>query len=341
MSLLNTTIEIVKPETKKLDEEDTVLEEDDYSSEDGSEGDIVDVVELKFRPGMSRGMSTSALLGRKAPSSSSPSRSDLLSRGNSVVNLLSKPTPPSRRISRASSERRLPVPQINDSNMTYLRRKQREENAELWELLRQSKARVEQQQQNNISVKEEENNGSKTSKIEETFEQENRELFDLLQQSKKRLDAAVSKAEQEKAANEKLKANPYMDLHILPEINEDEAITDDDLTTKELLTAMAVAEEAARSGKDTFETPAKEVLRGRDYTSFAFLMEEKEVLDDQQSKEALLIQEERNNCRAIYKVLTKRWDEFEKRATLTMFSLVRQTSKRLFSGFSAQNIEVE
>mmetsp|Transcript_8073 Transcript_8073/g.12631 ORF Transcript_8073/g.12631 Transcript_8073/m.12631 type:complete len:336 (-) Transcript_8073:25-1032(-) len=332
----NTTIEITKSETKMIDEEDTVIEEDDYSSEDGSEDDGLDIVQVNFRASMSRGMSTSALFGRKAsPSSLSPSRRDLLSTGNSVANM-SKPTP-SRGISRAASERRLPVPEINDSNMTHLRRKQREENAELWELLRQSKARVEQQ--NNILEKEAKTD-SKTSKIEETFEQENRELFDLLQQSKKRLDDAVSKAEQEKAANDKLKANPYMDLHILPEINEDEAITDADLTTKELLTAMAVAEEAALSGKDTFETPAKEVLRGRDYSSFSFLMEEE--IDDQQSKETLLIQEERNNCRAIYNVLTKRWDEFEKRATLRMFSLVRQTSKRLFYGFSAQKeIEVE
>lgn len=340
----NTEIQIVKPLETRLDEQDTVLEEDDYSYEDGSEDDDVEVGELKCRPLMSRGMSTSALFSRpKLPSLlSSVSRRDLLSRADSVSNdITSSKPPPARGIFRAASASRLPTSEINESTMTYLRRKQQEENAELWELLRQSKARIEDQQSKSME-NEEKHSKVNENEIEQTFEQENRELFDLLQQSKKRLDDAVSKAEKEKVANDKVKANPYMDLQILPEIGEDEVISGADLTTKELLTAMAVAEEAARSGKDIFETPAREVLQSRDYTSFAFLKEENEALDEEQSTETLLIQEERNNCRAIYNVLKKRWEEFEKTATLRIFSLVRQTSRRLFYGVSAPaGIEVE
>jgi len=254
---------------------------------------------------------------------------------------------------RAASTSILPPPENNDSNMTLLRRKQREENAALWELLRQSKARLEKKKQQEDNNSEDDDNSSddeeevdddddteKDGIVEENFEHEYRELFNLLQQSKKRLDDAVRK-EEEKAANDKGKAtNPYMDLHILPEINEDEEIKDADLTTKELLTAMAVAEEAARSGKDSFETPTKEILRSRDYNSFEFLMEEeeekKEVLSDDvhQTEESLLIREEKNNCRAIFNVLSKQWVEFEKKATFSIFSFVRGTSEIFFKGFN-------
>mmetsp|Transcript_32559 Transcript_32559/g.49082 ORF Transcript_32559/g.49082 Transcript_32559/m.49082 type:complete len:329 (-) Transcript_32559:188-1174(-) len=320
---------IPKSETTKLDEEETtVLEEDDYSSGSSEvESNDVDVIKVECRRHMSRGMSTSALFG-KQPLKSTESKEPTVKRG----------------ISRAASASHLfsTKARNNDgSPMSHLRRLQREENAELWELLRQSKARIEQQNNASLSLKKED--ATKREEIEQSFEQENLELFDLLQQSKRRLVDAVSKAE-EKAAKDKELANPYMDLRILPEIGEDEEISETDLTTKELLTAMAVAEEAARFGKDSFETPTKDVLRSRDYSSFAFLKEDKEneSLDDDQPDELLLIQEERNNCRAIYNLLSKRWDDFEKRATLRMFTLVRQTSKLLLNGFSARKkIEVE
>lgn len=321
-------IYIAKSETTKLDEEETtVLEEDDYSSGSSEvESNDVDVVQVECRRHLNRGMSTSGLFGKQP-----------------LKSIESKKPPVRRGISRAASASHLfsTKAQNNDGHMSHLRRLQREENAELWELLRQSKARIEQQNNASFCLKNE--NSTKREEIEHNFEQENRELFDLLQQSKRRLDDAVSKAE-EKAAKDKEKANPYMDLHILPEIGEDEEILETDLTTKELLTAMAVAEEAARSGKDNFETPTKDVLRSRDYSSFAFLKEdeENESLDDDQPEELFLIQEERNNCRAIYNLLSKRWGDFEKRATLRMFTLVRQTSKLLLNGFSAQKkIEVE
>jgi hypothetical protein len=109
------------------------------------------------------------------------------------------------------------------------------------------------------------------------FQKENRELWELLQKSKNRLEEAAKAKIKEaaKAATAEVPVpvarieNPYKDIE-----HADEAESEDALTQKELLLAMAVAEEAARSGKEVFETPSKAELRNRDINSFDFIKKE-------------------------------------------------------------------
>mmetsp|Transcript_17555 Transcript_17555/g.26599 ORF Transcript_17555/g.26599 Transcript_17555/m.26599 type:complete len:406 (-) Transcript_17555:10-1227(-) len=255
---------------------------------------------------------------------------------------------PSKGIDKAKSTAGLLPEAENDaSNMTALRRRQRDENAELWELLRHSQNRVaetkdlvdkvEKAEQTEsgedsdgeLDVKENtestpaardslevtdsdakenspkfqmEDEKKSEDEVERDFEEENRELFELLQQSKLRLEEAARKkeeeAEKEAAADERIdvKENPYMDLDNLPDAPEDKT-DDEDLTQKELLIAMAVAEEAARSGTGNFVTPPKEVLRSRDLASFEFLKEEEENActspSEAQTSEDITVEEEK------------------------------------------------
>lgn len=153
------------------------------------------------------------------------------------------------------------------------------------------------------------------------FQRENQELWELLHQSKRRLEeAAVQKVKQaEKAAEADSQAvskrdlNPYKAIESLPDQEDDQ----DALTQKELLIAMAVAEEAARSGRDAFETPSRDVLRTTDIESFDFLKEKQQkpkpvpktpivTKTDQQTEE--------NRFMALKNALSTRWNDFQERA---------------------------
>jgi len=93
------------------------------------------------------------------------------------------------------------------------------------------------------------------------MDKEDAELRALLDATKKRLALAAEKAKtpEEKAAVKKKMENPYADL----DVPEDQ---------KQLLIAMAIAEEAARSGQETFATAElKTEDLSRSIDSFAFL----------------------------------------------------------------------
>mmetsp|Transcript_5228 Transcript_5228/g.7682 ORF Transcript_5228/g.7682 Transcript_5228/m.7682 type:complete len:367 (-) Transcript_5228:386-1486(-) len=93
------------------------------------------------------------------------------------------------------------------------------------------------------------------------MDKEDAELRALLDMTKKRLALAAEKAKtpEEKAAVKKKMENPYADL----DVPEDQ---------KQLLIAMAIAEEAARSGQETFATAElKTEDLSRSIDSFAFL----------------------------------------------------------------------
>ena len=130
--------------------------------------------------------------------------------------------------------------------------------------------------------------------------QENAELWELLVQSKRRLEIATTKAEDTETTESsyamnsdsthevnKGKAKDYFNDYVLPEeadTKESNTKSDDEkydgededeaairLSAKELLVAMAVAEEAAISGKDSHQTtilPRTELKRELDTFSF-------------------------------------------------------------------------
>ena len=243
-------------------------------------------------------------------------------------------------------------------------RRERDENAELWALLRQSKSRIELTK-SMVEEVEKVDDGSEAKeratdrdealegeddasegedatsegeddakpaasasgyeddeKEEETkrdFEQENRELWALLQKSKSRLEetalAKMKEAEKAAAADDELPppraANPYKDIDAVP----DHAESDDVLTQKELLLAMAVAEEASRSGKEVFTTPLKEELRNRDIQSFDFLKEQQtpKVPETAIRNDAKEEERERSRFAHLSQTLGSRWTNFKKR----------------------------
>jgi hypothetical protein len=229
-------------------------------------------------------------------------------------------------------------------------RRHRDENAELWALLQQSKNRIQstkhviieesdadEEEDDDDDEKEEDSSGAHTNpdeiKPEKTkknavddsreeerkrkFETENQELWDLLQKSKNRLEEAArtkmknssKEALQDDAALPIIPAarieNPYKDIDSMP----DEANDANELTQKELLLAMAVAEEAARSGKEVFETPSREELRLRDIKSFDFLKDafvpETPIGDDAKEEER-----ERNRFALLTQALSNKWAAF-------------------------------
>lgn len=319
------------------DSSDDECEEKEESSVEGldvHEEGIDLIQETHQRLSMNGGSKTDNIYIRspsRSPASSTPNRSPSRSGRNSLG--------------------LLPQSENNENNMTSLRRRQRDENAELWKLLRHSQNRVAETKslvekvensEEFESASKESNldnsceDGSATSRnmnssfqmedekkceddVERNFEQENRELFELLQQSKHRLEEAARKkvedAEKEAAADELkgcAKINPYKDIKNLPDVPEDKCSAGD-LTQKELLIAMAVAEEAARSGRGEFVTPSKDVLRTRDLSSFDFLNEETNVSTPQTPAEIGLRQEQ-NQFRTLYKTLSTRWKEFKERA---------------------------
>jgi len=166
-------------------------------------------------------------------------------------------------------------------------------------------------------------------------------------------DAARKKAEEaeKEAATDKgrrLTKNPYKDLQNLPDTEEENS--DNNLTQKDLLMAMAVAEEAARSGSVYFVTPSKDVLRSRDASSFEFLMKEEDAIASRQIMESTKsdddsVLEEQNRFRVAYKNLVTKWSEFKDRAreidaqqqyraALRTAELVRQSSHMFFAGLS-------
>ena len=129
------------------------------------------------------------------------------------------------------------------------------------------------------------------------FQQENRELWDLLIESKRRLEEAEKarqEAEEEKRRPKEKKSqkeeNPYAKIDTIPDEPFSDKLDEAALTQKDLLLAMAVAEEAARSGRDSFLTPDREILRERDMDSFAFLKEDREK--EQQAKLAMTTNED-------------------------------------------------
>jgi hypothetical protein len=231
-------------------------------------------------------------------------------------------------------------------------RRERDENAELWALLRQSQSRVAETKDLVIDDdSDEEEDGEApsagddspkatvafghvepasavtTDEDEESkrnFKQENAELWELLAKSKSRLEeAALQKmkdAEKAAAADEaapptKREENPYKDLQSLPDEVPDES-DEAALTQKELLLAMAVAEEAARSGKEIFATPSKEELRTRDIDSFEFL-KKKEILpaipETPIGNNAKEEERERSRLAFLSQKLSQRWTSFRQR----------------------------
>lgn len=227
-----------------------------------------------------------------------------------------------------------------------LRRRQRDENAELWALLQQSKFRI--QSTRNLVIEESDIDESETGVTEDEtsvdgeakpepsdsvvktdeqrreeerqrkFQKENRELWELLQKSKNRLEEAAKAKIKEaaKAATADVPVpvarieNPYKDIDTVP----DEAESEDALTQKELLLAMAVAEEAARSGKEVFETPSKAELRNRDINSFDFIKKElAKVPETPIGNDAKEEERERNRLALLTQALSNRWTSFRTR----------------------------
>ena len=222
----------------------------------------------------------------------------------------------------------------------------RDENAELWDLLRQSKNRIqstrniiveesdidESERSAGVAVEDDESadegmspltRGVKTDQDlreeerQRKFQKENRELWELLQKSKNRLEEAA-KAKMKEASKAAAAAdmpppavtrieNPYKDIDTVP----DEAETEDALTQKELLMAMAVAEEAARSGKECFETPCREELRTRDIRSFDFLKKEfGQVPETPIGNDAKEEERERDRFTMLTQALSSQWTSF-------------------------------
>lgn len=228
-----------------------------------------------------------------------------------------------------------------------LRRRQRDENAELWALLQQSKFRI--QSTRNLVIQESDIDESETGAVEDEtsvddevakpetspgvvktdeqrreeerqrkFQKENRELWELLQKSKNRLEEAakakIKEAAKAAAADVVVPAarieNPYKDIDAVP----DEAESEDALTQKELLLAMAVAEEAARSGKEVFETPSKAELRNRDINSFDFIKKEMaKVPETPIGNDAKEEERERNRLALLTQALSNKWTSFRAR----------------------------
>ncbi|KAI2507196.1 hypothetical protein MHU86_7262 [Fragilaria crotonensis] len=225
-------------------------------------------------------------------------------------------------------------------------RRQRDENAELWDLLRQSKSRI--QSTRNIIVEDsdvdesERSTGAAAEEDESAddgvapltqvfksdqdlreeerkrkFQKENRELWELLQKSKNRLEEAakakMKEAAKAAAANDVTPQpvarieNPYKEIDAVP----DEAESEDALTQKELLLAMAVAEEAARSGKECFETPSKAELRTRDIRSFDFIQKEFGLVPETPiGNDAKEEERERNRFAKLSEALSSQWASF-------------------------------
>ena len=222
-------------------------------------------------------------------------------------------------------------------------RRQRDENAELWDLLRQSKHRI--QSTRNLIVEESDSHLSMNLSTEEDdiapqgvqatpgvaktkeelrdeerkrkFQNENRELWILLQKSKNRLEEAAKakmrEASKAEAANVVTPApivrieNPYKEIDAVP----DEAESEDALTQKELLLAMAVAEEASRSGKECFATPSRAELRTRDIRSFEFIKKEfGEVPETPIGNDEKEEERERNRFTMLTQTLSNQWASF-------------------------------
>jgi len=277
-------------------------------------------------------------------------------------------------------------------NQTSIRRRQRDENAELWALLRHSQRRLiskplveaekavsrdvdsdidsdsdEETGENDNPVKVSPTEESNTAfnfqdekkcedEVERDFEKENEELFELLQKSKQRLEDSARKkaeeAEKEAAADtgRRLTKNPYKDLQNLPDAEEENNENKSNLTQKDLLIAMAVAEEASRSGSVYFVTPAKDVLRSRDMSSFGFLIEDedeqtnKNIFESPSSDDDSVL-EEQNHFRVAYETLVTKLSDFKERAreidaqqqyraALRTAELVRQSSHMFFASLS-------
>jgi hypothetical protein len=225
-------------------------------------------------------------------------------------------------------------------------RRQRDENAELWDLLRQSKSRIqstrniivedsdveESEQSADVAVKGDESVDDGVSPLTQVFktdqdlreeerkrkfQKENRELWELLQKSKNRLEEAakakMKEAAKAAAADDVLPqpvariGNPYKEIDAVP----DEADSEDALTQKELLLAMAVAEEAARSGKECFETPSRAELRTRDIRSFDFIEKEfGQVPETPIGNDAKEEERERNRFTMLTEALSSQWASF-------------------------------
>ena len=272
-----------------------------------------------------------------------------------------------------------PPPKANDK----ARRKERDENAELWALLRQSKTRIEETKNlvpdidDTVDEDEEEGNednnedygtkkgkelpsqvtgGHEDEKKDEessrrNFQKENEELWELLVQSKRRLEEAAlqkaKQAEQAAAADESstfdaLKKNPYQEINKLPD---QPTVDENELSMKELLIAMAAAEEAARSGSETFVSPPKEILRNRDLDSFEFLKAESQK--EQQSKQPLKqppkplsgpeeIAREQSRFRLLRKTLANKWSDFKKR-TKDIDKQIHEWVSGLFHPYDSEN----
>eukprot|EP00545_Synedropsis_sp_CCMP1620_P007181 CAMPEP_0119012050 /NCGR_PEP_ID=MMETSP1176-20130426/6047_1 /TAXON_ID=265551 /ORGANISM="Synedropsis recta cf, Strain CCMP1620" /LENGTH=437 /DNA_ID=CAMNT_0006964951 /DNA_START=71 /DNA_END=1384 /DNA_ORIENTATION=- len=242
-------------------------------------------------------------------------------------------------------------------------RRERDENAELWALLRESQTRVAETKDMVVVADDDDSDSededgatpepssaveseavtddvvdstadgmTEEENLEESkrnFEKENQELWELLAKSKCRLEEAalqkMREAEKAAAADEDLPPrrksvvdeNPYKDIDVLP----DEATSgesEEALTQKELLLAMAVAEEAARSGKEIFETPSKEELRTRDIESFEFLKTDQptnlpEIPEAPIGNDAMEEERERNRFATLSQSLSTRWTAFRQR----------------------------
>jgi len=275
-------------------------------------------------------------------------------------------------------------------NDSAIKRRERDENAELWALLRHSQRRLTETQslveniektkaELNYDDSDEETNDNENDdhaenispapvsnstlefqdekkcedEVERDFEKENQELFELLQKSKRRLDEAARKKAEEaerKATAEEAKRNPYKDLQNISDSIDDNG--ENDLTQKDLLIAMAVAEEAARSGNPYFVTPSKEDLRSRNVNSFQYLIKERKIIpvvsDSESSDDDDSVLEEQNRIRFAYKKLVAKWSEFKERAAeidakqqyqsaLRTAEIMKKSSRMFFQNLSPKN----
>ena len=173
------------------------------------------------------------------------------------------------------------MPRTDSENS--LRSYRSEENDEIWDLLNQSRSRIaettarEQGPNKKTDYDDDDDDDLSTiasnaagemidqsirSTVSSVCEDDEDSIVRLLNRSKQRLDK-----EEGNSANDRNVSTTTIVTTTKKKKNHNCAIPDekeseeDVLTQKELVIAMAKAEEAARTGKDTFETPSAELLR--------------------------------------------------------------------------------